>query len=85
MVDLLASLATGVTEDIVLSMTDSNKLLIETAKDFSEYIFDFNGFVLVGKSLKEFPTHPSSSLIIGNNYFAGDEDGSIRTFTMIDA
>ena len=84
MVDLLATLATGVTSEILLSMTDSNHLMIETKTDFSEYAFDFNGFVLIGKSAKSFPTHPSSNLLLKDTYFSGDQDGSIRSYALID-
>ena len=80
MVDLLASLPTGVTEDIQISMTDSNRLLVETGSEFIEYTFDFNGFILAGKNAKEFKTHPTSILTKGNRLLSGDKDGSIRGY-----
>ena len=83
MVGLLASLPTGITEDIQMSMTDSNRLMVETKSEFMEYTFDSNGFVLVGKSDKGFSTSPSSLYIKGDRVFSGDSDGSIRTFSLV--
>ena len=82
MVDLLASLPTGVTDNIQISMTDSNRLLVETVSEFIEYNFDFNGFILVGKTQKEFKTRPTSTYTKGNRILSGDQDGSIRAYQL---
>ena len=82
MVDLLASLTTGVTSNIQISMTSTNKLLVETETTFSEYSFDFNGFILAGQVTKSFPTHPTKAYLSGNTILTGDKDGSIRAYSL---
>lgn len=84
MVDLLASLATGIKENIEISMSSTNRLIVETVNDFSEYIFDFNGFILTGKASKSFPTKPTGSFVSGNRILSGDQDGSIRAYSFTD-
>lgn len=45
------------------------------------YYFDQNGFILLGRQSKIFNAVVNSSLVDGNTWFSGDEDGSIRIYT----
>ena len=45
MVDLLASLSLGI-DQYSLTITESNKLLVQAPIKFVQYSFDFNGFIL---------------------------------------
>ena len=67
-----------------MRITDSNKLLIESAEEFAEYSFDSNGFISLGKNAKEFETRPTASLLKGDMYLSGDKDGSIRSYALIE-
>lgn len=45
------------------------------------YYFDQNGFILLGRQSKIFNAVVNSSLVEGNTWFSGDQDGSIRIYT----
>ena len=80
MVDLLASLSLGNTNTRICK-TESNRIILESETEFSQYSFDFNGFVLNGRVTKPYKTLTNSTMIIGNTIFSGDNDGSIRIYT----
>lgn len=79
MIDLLASLSIGIF-DLSLTITDSDKLLLQSAKEFIEYSFDYNGFILEGRQSKQYVTTPSTMLTVGDKVLSGDGDGSIRVY-----
>ena len=83
MVDLLASLSIGVF-DVTMTVTDSNKLILQTKTEFTVYSFDFNGFILEGRKTKQFQTVPSSMLMVDGKLYSGDADGAIRTYAYTD-
>ena len=83
MIDLLASLSIG-NADISLTITTSNRLLIQSKTEFTEYSFDFNGFILEGRKTKQYPTVSSSMLMVEDKLYSGDADGSIRVYQHTD-
>lgn len=84
MVDLLASLSLGSVQVVQITPTETNHVMVETDKEFIDYAFDFNGFILNGRISKKFNTSPSASLISGSRYLSGDNDGSIRAYSLVD-
>ena len=84
-VSLVSVLPTSISSELNMRITDSNRLLIETPFDFAEYSFDANGFISLGRYDKDFLTHPTASILEGDRYFSGDMDGSIRSYSLIEA
>lgn len=80
MVDLMASLSLGVF-DATIQITPENTLLLETETYFAEYLFDANGFILLGRQPKQYRSEVNSSLMVDRTWFSGGKDGAIRVYS----
>ena len=68
MVDLMGSLGLGY-YDATIQATDSNTLLVESEKYFTQYYYDQNGFILLGRANKVYNTLVNSSMVVGKTWF----------------